>query len=1015
MKTFLLKTLHILSIPLLLSAAFFAIPSVRAAVISAPPYVLNLSNGLVAYWTFDGKDTNILASKVIFLTSGSTWTVPSDWNSSNNKIEVIGGGGGGGGHPGGGGGYSDGGGGGGGAYSIVTNTTLTPNSTVNINVGGGGASRSAGDDTYLCNSTSNCADITGSAVKVGAKGGGAGQTINGSAAGGAGGNTGSVGTVSAGGTGGNGGIAGGGGGGAGGVYGAGATGGTPSSYGGAGGGGAGGGTTGNNSSGYGGGTGGNNHSGVGGSDGGGGGGSSYGSNNAGTGGAGIEWDSSHGSGGGGGGGSENDPGGDAGGAGGLYGGGGGGTGQEGNQVPSVGAQGIIVVTYMPSPSGTTTDKSGNGNNGTLYNMTAASPVQGKIGQALSFDGATTYVSLASSPITTVANPSSVCAWAYMNNVATFPNAWNQELLNFYKDSSNGIGIESIVSTGVMAVVYKVAGTDRGAVSSGAVFVNKTWSYVCYVWNGSGVSIYKDGASVATTSNPDSIANVSVIGARDASGNGNWDGKIDDMRVYSRALSATEIKQLYNQGTATHLSSSQRVASTTNCSSGLSCGLVGYWTFDGKDTPWSSPTAGTALDKSGNGNTGTLTNMNLATAPVQGKVGQALKFDGSNQVSVPDSATVHVETGNFTISTWIYPTAFCSYEAIFDKYGYARGYSFFIDGGSTSNGYYGVGGDGGGTTGNFALNLNQWQQFVWTRSGSSNTVYINNSVWTTFSDGGNTNVGGALSIGENTSGGGCNFTGSEDDFRLYNRALSATEITQLYSQGTATHLSSSPKVGPTTSCTAGLSCGLVGYWTFDGKDTPWSSPTAGTALDKSGNGNTGTLTNMNLATAPVQGKIGQALKFDGSSGYVSVGSGLVPTNSDFTVSGWVFGGEAGQAIFSQGYDGVNDWGLNFRIDTCDFVVSGSLYRVLYTSPSATTWHHYVCQRNNNIMSVYVDGILQNSTTQAGSLRSSGSNYIGARRNSVSVKDSYFNGSIDDVRIYNRALSAGEVKQLYNTGR
>ena len=86
---------------LIFSAVFVvvAIPSVRAAVISAPPYVLNLSNGLVAYWTFDGKDTNIPApgaQQVIFLTSGSTWTVPSDWNISNNTIEVIGGGGGGG-------------------------------------------------------------------------------------------------------------------------------------------------------------------------------------------------------------------------------------------------------------------------------------------------------------------------------------------------------------------------------------------------------------------------------------------------------------------------------------------------------------------------------------------------------------------------------------------------------------------------------------------------------------------------------------------------------------------------------------------------------------------------------------------------------------------------------------------------------------------------------------------------------------------------------------------------------
>ena len=71
-------------------------------------------------------------STVIFLTSGSTWTVPSDWNSSNNTIEVIGGGGGGGSSQ-----YSNGGGGGG-AWSKVTNASLTPGATVGVQVGSGG-------------------------------------------------------------------------------------------------------------------------------------------------------------------------------------------------------------------------------------------------------------------------------------------------------------------------------------------------------------------------------------------------------------------------------------------------------------------------------------------------------------------------------------------------------------------------------------------------------------------------------------------------------------------------------------------------------------------------------------------------------------------------------------------------------------------------------------------------------------------------------------------------------------
>lgn len=122
------------------------------------------------------------ASTVVFLTSGASWTVPSDWNSSNNTIEVIGGGGGGR-----AGNTGAGDGAGGGAYSKVTNLSLTPGASVTYAVGTGGAagpSETAGGDTYLCNSTSNCASIAGTAVQVGAKGGGTG----GGGSGGAGGN-----------------------------------------------------------------------------------------------------------------------------------------------------------------------------------------------------------------------------------------------------------------------------------------------------------------------------------------------------------------------------------------------------------------------------------------------------------------------------------------------------------------------------------------------------------------------------------------------------------------------------------------------------------------------------------------------------------------------------------------------------------------------------------------------------------------------------------------------------------
>jgi hypothetical protein len=64
----------------------------------------------------------------------------------------------------------------------------------------------------------------------------------------------------------------------------------------------------------------------------------------------------------------------------------------------------------------------------------------------------------------------------------------------------------------------------------------------------------------------------------------------------------------------------------------------------------------------------------------------------------------------------------------------------------------------------------------------------------------------------------------------------------------------------------LSSGLVGYWPLDGKTTNWAT---GKTNDLSGQGNTGQLINMSTTTSPTPGKIGQALKFNATSGYINL--------------------------------------------------------------------------------------------------------------------------------------------------
>ena len=303
-----------------------------------------------------------------YITSGTTWNVPSDWNSSNNSIEAIGAGGNG---ANGVANTSSGGGGGGGEYRESTAVSLTQSSTVDINIPSGGDGSSA-NGTWVKNGAGGGGTIvveakngsngsgttagsagtggTGAAANYNGGTGGVGRAATARPGGGGGGSAGPTGIGKDGGAGANAtGRGGGGGGGSnGGTSSAGAS--ASSSTGGAGG-------NGTDGSGSGGGAS-SNQSGSSGTSGGGGGGpgNTTGSNSTtgGSGGCDTAWDSSYGACGGGGGGAGASgtagTGSRTGGGGGTYGGGGGGggvSGASGALTGGTGGQGLIVITYSP--------------------------------------------------------------------------------------------------------------------------------------------------------------------------------------------------------------------------------------------------------------------------------------------------------------------------------------------------------------------------------------------------------------------------------------------------------------------------------------------------------------------------------------------------------------------------------------------------------------------------------------------------------------------------------------------
>src|SRR3990167_6613758 len=208
---------------------------------------------------------------------------------------------------------------------------------------------------------------------------------------------------------------------------------------------------------------------------------------------------------------------------------------------------------------------------------------------------------------------------------------------------------------------------------------------------------------------------------------------------------------------------------------------------------------------------------------------------------------------------------------------------------------------------------------------------------------------------------------------------------------------------------GLTNGLVGYWSFDGKDMAGN-----TAYDRSGNANNGTLTN---GPKRAIGKIGQGLSFDGSDDYISI-SNFCPSisNTAGTISAWVKPDVDNQATDN------NDYIFNCQAghQPSLFILGGSIpdyeFRrftartVATTRPRANVWVHLIATWNTSIQTIYVNGVQEDSDATV-STTQSGAGYIGIFGGTTGSWD----GLIDDVRVYNRALSASEIQRLYNLGR
>lgn len=663
-----------------------------------------------------------------------------------------------------------------------------------------------------------------------------------------------------------------------------------------------------------------------------------------------------------------------------------------------------LVAWWRFDEGTSTvvgDFSGNSKNGTLTNFafpaTASSgwSAAGKRGGSLRFDGVDDYFQVAQPAIVSSPNTFTIAGWIYPDN----------QYSRFITPNSNGIDQWVGYDTTNQRIEFQITEiadvNNRNRPSTTGSVPRNMWTHWAVTINDKDIRIYINGALNASYTETIDIAGWTGTWSIGQRGNSaDWfKGRLDDLRVYNRTLSASEVSALYRAGQI-----SVKVPDKGD--------LAGWWKFD-------DATGTVATDFSGNGNPGTLFCSGTCALPtyIDGKRGKALDFvsDGTNYGAVSIPSTVPSASNNqITVSAWYYYKGGGGDPRIINR-GWCSSMGWLMH---TTLGF-GVNNSTGCSAQYFAsfgsLTAGRWYHIVGVFDGTNVYSYRDGvRIATTVSSGVNlalNNYGMTFMTNNN---------GKLDDVRIFKRALSATEVAALYKQNQTTL--NAPEDDQLTE-------GLVSFWTFNGKDV-------GSLInDVSGGGNNAYARGVATSSLLAVGKVGQGLNFNNSNYYVSPAAGTASavsniTTNQVTVSAWVYPYATNQimTVISNDRDcggcgSYKGFGLQmyyggttvFRIWNSDGTGPRAVNTA--TNPPANEWTHVVGTFDGSSIKIYQNGSLLGTSNSVGNgtlgYPSSFDTKIGQLGCCTNTHN--MNGKIDEVRVYNRTLTAAEVKRLYLMGK